>query len=519
MIAEAPVGLRERSRLRTPVVLLSWIATIVAAIPLAVYVWIALHRIGYPYELDWMEGGSVGLAGRVLAGHSLYVAPTLQFVGWTYTPLYYLVSAAVAEATGLGFLPLRLVSFAASLAACGLLGRLVVRETGDRAAGVVSAGLFAATYQLSGSWFDIGRVDSLFVALTLLAVLLGRRAEGVRDGLLVGLVSFLAFFTKQSALIALLPPLAYVAIRRPRAGVPALALLTVLVIGSTLILNAATDRWYTYYIVDELAGQPWAAQLWVGFWRDDLLRHLWPVAAMAALATGVGVWRRPLVALVRSRFGYQVAIAVGLLAASWFSRLHTGGYLNVLMPAYAACALLAGLAWAALRARGPLLGTIATVAVIAQVALLAYPIGADLPTRTDRLAGAELIAALRTLPGPVLVIRHPWYATLVGKGSFAQSEGITDILRSQAARGARALRASLATGLDRYHINAVVLDGSYDAPLLGPELQREFRLVTNDITPVQLYPPTDTQSAPTILYVRRGLGLVDRFSSGGHRNP
>ena len=62
------------------------------------------------------------------------------------------------------------------------------------------------------------------------------------------------------------------------------------------------------------------------------------------------------------------------------------------------------------------------------------------PTRADRVAGAELMAALRALRGPVLVIRHPWYGTLAGKGSFAQSEGMTDILRSQAPRGARALR-------------------------------------------------------------------------------
>ena len=36
-----------------------------------------------------MEGGSVELAARVTSGHSLYAAPSLAFVGWTYTPLYY----------------------------------------------------------------------------------------------------------------------------------------------------------------------------------------------------------------------------------------------------------------------------------------------------------------------------------------------------------------------------------------------------------------------------------------------
>ena len=67
-----------------------------AAVPMLLYLWIALHRLDYPYELDWMEGGSVGNVGRVLAGHSLYVAPSLKFVGWTYPPLYWLACAAVA---------------------------------------------------------------------------------------------------------------------------------------------------------------------------------------------------------------------------------------------------------------------------------------------------------------------------------------------------------------------------------------------------------------------------------------
>ena len=75
-------------------------------VPIGVYLWIALHRVGYRYELDWMEGGSVELAARVAAGHSLYVAPSLSFVGWTYPPLYYCSRAGVAQArSGSGFLP------------------------------------------------------------------------------------------------------------------------------------------------------------------------------------------------------------------------------------------------------------------------------------------------------------------------------------------------------------------------------------------------------------------------------
>ncbi len=82
------------------------------------------------------------------------------------------------------------------------LAWIVTRETGDRIAGLVAAGLFAATYRISGAWFDTGRVDSLFLALTLLAFAWGRTARGVRGGIALGMLAFLAFFTKQTALLA-----------------------------------------------------------------------------------------------------------------------------------------------------------------------------------------------------------------------------------------------------------------------------------------------------------------------------
>ena len=181
------------------------VVAVAAAAPVLAYAWVALHRVGYPFELDWMEGGSVELAARVAGGHSLYTAPSLAFVGWTYTPLYYWLSAGVAKLIGVGFAPLRLVSLVASLVAMATLAWMVLRETGSRLAGLIAAGLFAASFRISGAWFDTGRVDSLFLALTLLTLAWGRRAESVRGGLGLGVLAFLAYFTKQSALVAVAP--------------------------------------------------------------------------------------------------------------------------------------------------------------------------------------------------------------------------------------------------------------------------------------------------------------------------
>jgi len=480
-----------------------------ALVAVLLYVWIAAHRLDYPYELDWMEGGSVGIVGRVLAGHSLYAAPSLKFVGWTYPPLYWLASAVVAQITGLGFLPLRIVSFISSLVAMAMIGKLVRDETGDRSAGVVAAGLFAATYRLSGSWFDVGRVDSMFLALSLVALAYGRRAQGVRGGVVLGLLAFLAFFTKQTALIVVAPALVWLAVTRRPVGVSAMLTLAALVVISTVVLDALTGGWYRYYVFSELSGQGWAAPEWLDFWRTDLFSHLWPLCVLLVLTLAVVVGlalrsrRRAAGRAALLPFGYQLAAVAGLLPAAWFSRLHTGGYLNVLLPAYAACALIGGLAYGQLRRHGIFAALLATAAIVVQLVVLAYPVAAQIPTRADRAAGGELLTALRKLPGPVLILRHPWYGTLAGKGSFAQGEGISDALRSQAQRGARILRASLPNALDRYDVQTVVLDGDSAPGWLVPQLQREFRLASSAITATALYPLTDLRTAPSLVYVRR----------------
>ena len=106
---------------------------------------------------------------------------------------------------------------------------------------------------------------------------------------------FLAFFTKQTALLALLPALAYLAVTRRRVGIPALLTLLALVLASTAVLDAATDGWYGYYVFSELPGQPWAHQVWLGFWRDDILQRQWPLLILLVAGAVTLTWhaRRP----------------------------------------------------------------------------------------------------------------------------------------------------------------------------------------------------------------------------------
>src|SRR6185295_9486540 len=107
------------------------LSLLLAAAFLACYLAIALARIGYPYELEWMEGGMVEHVRRLVEGRAIYAEPSLEFVSFLYPPLYYAVCAVPSVVLGTGFLPLRLVSFGSSLGVLALMFLLVRRETGE----------------------------------------------------------------------------------------------------------------------------------------------------------------------------------------------------------------------------------------------------------------------------------------------------------------------------------------------------------------------------------------------------
>jgi hypothetical protein len=76
-----------------------------------------------------------------------------------------------------------------------LIFGLVRRNTGDRFSAWVACGLFAALYGQSTGWFDLARVDMLYLFFLLLAIDLAQRGFSVWSAI----AFVVAFQTKQSA--------------------------------------------------------------------------------------------------------------------------------------------------------------------------------------------------------------------------------------------------------------------------------------------------------------------------------
>lgn len=426
------------------------------------YVCVALLRIRYPFELEWMEGGSLDHVRRVLEGKPLYAEPSLSFTPFLYPPLYYLVSAGFAKLLGLGFGALRSVSLLSSLASFGLLFELARRETRSASVGLVAAGLFAACFRLSGEFYDLARVDSLALALLLGGVCLLRSASTATAQGAAGALLALSFLAKQTSLVAFFPALAWAVVSRPR---PRLACAAAAAAGIGLalwVLHARTGGWFGYYAFALPAGHAVEPRWIAGFWTEDLL----PLLPALLLAAGFLAARR------RRRDGAEFAgsLLLGALASSWLARAHVGGWDNVLMPAHAALCLVAALALGAARegARARTAGwagaaaAAAPLLLVVQFGALAYDPSPAIPGPEDREAGRRLVEGLSSLEGEVLVPAHPYLLALAGKPGHAHLMAISDVLRAGESETRTRLQEEIERAMASRRYGAVITDEGAD---------------------------------------------------------
>ncbi len=458
---------------------------LVSLLALAAFVGVAFARIGHPYELEWIEGGMRETVRRVLAGQPLYVAPSIEYVPFLYPPLYFHASALFARVMGEGFEALRAVSLVASLASLVLIARLASRGGFGAATGLIAAGLFAAAYAKGGAWLDLGRVDALFLALTLgaIAVLAGART-GFTRGAMAGALFGVAYLTKQPAALIAVPFAALLALedRRGLAGF-AVAFAGV-AFGIHLAIDRASGGWYSFYALELPRAHPIEPAAVAGFWLNDLIA---PFAIAIAFAIA-GLLK----AAVAARGGKQAArsggahrpasdarfgaaLGIGMIGAAWVSRMHEGGAENVLLPAHAALAILGARGLARISGAGitaPAPRRAALALALVQFAVLAYNPLRYVPGRADVDAGAALADRIRALPGDVWVPGHGYLATIAGKESHAHLMAVIDVLRAAPRSRPVHLQQEIEQSFAARRFTALVLD---DNQAFEPHLGGHYR--------------------------------------------
>jgi len=421
---------------------LSSVAVVAASLFAAMYFVTALLRIFYPYDLDFIEDSMLIQSLRFALGQPVYIAPSIEFVPHVYMPLYSWLGGLLFRVFGVSYVPLRLLSFAATLTTAALIFYIAQREGGERWLAFVCAGLYLGGYRITGFWNELARVDSLFVALSMCGLVLGlyARPEGSSKTLRVlsaAVVLALAFFAKQTALAFGVGLAVYLLMTLGRRAWVFIGTLVGIIAVGLGVLNTATGGWFAYHTF-LIAGadrvEIGRVFHYIGF---ELFGVMAGLSVIAVVAAGIG-WRRSGVGVLRSQ-PWLLMIGVAAII-SGTGRASVGGNVNNLMAVYALLCIAPALLWkeihreAAKDAKNTksILAPFASsrlssgkAAIVTAVVLIQFALGAYnplryIPTTQMRESGDRLSERIRSIDGEVLVMMHPYYAWLADKGPSAQ---------------------------------------------------------------------------------------------------
>jgi glycosyl transferase family 87 len=389
-----------------------------------------------------MEGAMLCHALRLATGQPLYAPPSAAFVSFAYVPLYPAIVALLARVFGLGYALGRGVSVAFLVLALGAAYALVRREGGGRDVALAAAALPAAAFAPTGAWYDLVRIDSLFLGLAACGVVLawtGRRSDG--RVLAAALLLAAAFFAKQTAApLIVVTALALLLSDRRRAALFAATVAVVCGVAGVW-LQARTHGWFATYA--------FGLHQRHGF---DLRAALLVTPLRWALLLGPGLGLLPW-AVSRARsagLAYASALAAAGLGASMLGAGTQWAYHNALIPAVFFGGLAIAVAAAQLAAATPSPrrewlvpaalalsvlcaggGLVWAVDRVAPGLGLALPTGYDprglWPDAEDRARGDALVARLRAEEGAVFVPFHPYYAHLAGKPASLHAMNLADL--------------------------------------------------------------------------------------------
>ncbi len=252
----------ERSRVRSVRALWALLAA-VAVWHLVALAYIVATRVTFPFDIDWLDGGSLYQAHRIAHGERLYTVGDAGFVPYPYPPLYFAMLAGIGKVTGrIDYAGARLLSILAFAGVAFAAVRVVyVHATALRCPprqaaliALATAALIASGYPSTFGAYDGVRPDALAAAFAGGAVILAclptasGSALGPRHALAAALLMTLALFTKQTHVVLALA-LGVLFFMRSRAlGFFYAATLGTLSLGGFLALERATSGAFSSWL-------------------------------------------------------------------------------------------------------------------------------------------------------------------------------------------------------------------------------------------------------------------------------
>jgi 4-amino-4-deoxy-L-arabinose transferase-like glycosyltransferase len=389
----------------------------------------------YPYDIEWAEGAALNQVFRILSGDPLFIEPNTTFSPLVYTPLYYLISAGLSRMIGTGFLPLRLISVISSIGAGILIFWIVKKVTGNDIAGWLAASLYVGCFELADGFFDLARVDSLFVLVLLMTLAVFMYTKGKWRLLFTGIMIAMGFYVKQSALIVFLPIIIVPLITNFRKHWPLLITALLGISVPWLFLDLRWDGLFSYYIFYLPGQHGYSILSAANFWIGDILHPLgialgfitFSVVSKLNRSARNGKWidhfKEGLDESLEGSTNQILLFGIGALVASWITRASNGGGGNNVMAAYAAISLCFGIGYhqsvahiEEKNANGIKFDLLIPILVLIQLLGLLYNPFKYIPNETDYSLNRNLVERIEA-EDEVLIPYRSHFSVMLGKGS------------------------------------------------------------------------------------------------------
>ncbi|MEJ5286291.1 MAG: hypothetical protein CH6_2505 [Candidatus Kapaibacterium sp.] len=423
---------------------------------------VMLFRINYPYQLEWMEGGEIEHIIRLLEGKNIYTEPSLEFIPYIYTPFFYYIGAGMSYLFGTSLATIRFLSLFSFILSLVFTYKIIFFITKDHFWSIVGVGIYVLSFSTTGFWFDLARVDSLANLLIIISFYFLLK-ETKRDIFFSAVFSFLAFYTKQSYLLVTIFLIIPLFIQKKKLAFFFSTVYFALVITSTVVESILSNGWYFFWNFYFPSTHHWIWSRAITFWTVDIL-PFYSISFAIILAYILLNYKSIFV----GSNSYFIFLLLGTMLSSYFTRLHYGGFLNVLMPLVFAISVFFPIVSNGLKNSNFPSNSIETVLVVLaffQLILLIYDPIYPIPKDSDKKDVEQVFEFAKSVGGDVYLMGYNFVQRDFGLPSLPHYVLLNDLFISNVPQKQKLIK-EFEIALKEKKFKTIILDDDLSLDLI-----------------------------------------------------
>jgi len=380
----------------------------------SIFIYCMSLRLFYPFEINWLEGEIFINTLRVFEGKDIYQNPASGFITEIYPPVFYWTGSVFFLIFGKNIWALRLISLCSFTLLIFLIQRISTQEKKGTTASLTAITIFVALYQANGTWYDVARVDMLFLCIAVTGLYFISFTKSYLKLFLGTSILILSFFTKQVGIFFISIACLYIFLSDRKKGilftVTSFSILTL----SVYLYNWFTDGWFLVYIFDN-PRHITISESFISDITSDILPFL-PILLFVIL----DIFRR----IFRKREQpdiWDLAFLISIFSFL-FIRCRTGSHLNDHIPLTYFTAVIFSFKIfnkdSYILKRKFNIKTISIVILLIQMCILLYNPLKYIPNQNSEYFGKNFIKRIRDIEGEVFMPYHQFYAYLAGKKTY-----------------------------------------------------------------------------------------------------